>query len=267
MDIIVCIKQVPDTTDVKIDPETGTLVREGVPSIVNPDDKHAVEEALRLRELHGGTVTALTMGPPQAEVALREVYAMGVDHTVLLCDRAFAGADTWATANSISLGIKKIGKYDIIFCGREAIDGDTAQIGPQLAESLGIPQVTYVRDVKKEGDKLIVERALEDSHVKLEVGFPVLLTAIKDLNEPRYPRMGRIVKAHRELKTQVWTAEDLGADPSMIGLNGSPTQVKRTFAPEPKGTVEMLEADGAQALASLLVDKLKEKNVVRRSVS
>jgi len=267
MDIIVCIKQVPDTTDVKIDPKTGTLVREGVPSIVNPDDKHAVEEALRLKEKYGGKVTALCMGPPQAQVALREVYAMGVDDTVLLCDRAFAGADTWATANSLALGIRKIGKYDIIFCGREAIDGDTAQIGPQLAETLGIPQVTYVRGVKMEGEKLHVERALEDSHVLIEVGMPVLLTAIKDLNEPRYPKMGLIVKAHREHETKSWSAQDVNAEVAKIGLNGSPTQVKRTFAPEPKGKIEMLEGENSQAKAKLLIDKLKEKNVVRRSVS
>lgn len=267
MNIIVCIKQVPDTTDVKIDPKTGTLVREGVPSIVNPDDKHAVEEALKLKEQYGGKVTALSMGPPQAQVALKEVYAMGVDEAVLLCDRAFAGADTWATANALSLGIKKIGDYDIILCGREAIDGDTAQIGPQLAEALEIPQVTYVRNVKKEGEKLIVERALEDSHVILETPLPVLLTAIKDLNEPRYPIMGRIVQAHRELQITMLSAADVGADPAKIGLNGSPTQVKRTFAPEPKGQGEMIEGEGAQAKAKLLIDKLKEKNVVRRSVS
>ncbi|MCK4717129.1 MAG: electron transfer flavoprotein subunit beta/FixA family protein [Thermoplasmata archaeon] len=267
MDIIVCIKQVPDTTDVKIDPKTGTLVREGVPSIVNPDDKHAVEEAVRLKEKYGGKVTALTMGPPQATVALREVYAMGVDETVLLSDRAFAGADTWATAFALAKGIEKIGHYDIIFCGREAIDGDTAQIGPQLADSLGLPQVTYVRKVEKKEDKLVVERALEDSHVVLEVGMPCLLTVIKDLNDPRYPNMGRIVDAHRTHEIKTWSAADVGADPEKIGLNGSPTQVRKTFAPEPKGTGEMIEGESGQAKAKILIDRLKEKNVVRRSVS
>nr|WP_225624647.1 electron transfer flavoprotein subunit beta/FixA family protein [Thermoanaerobacterium thermosaccharolyticum] len=161
MNILVLIKQVPDTNEVRIDPVTKTLIREGVPSIINPDDKNALEEAIRIREKVGGKVTVISMGPTQAEVALREALAMGADEAYLLTDRAFAGADTYATAKALSKAIEKF-QYDIVFCGRQAIDGDTAQVGPQIAEQLDIPQVTYVRKVEIEGDKLIVERALED---------------------------------------------------------------------------------------------------------
>jgi len=263
MDIIVCMKQVPDTTDVKIDPKTGTLIREGVPSIVNPDDKHAIEESLRLREKYGGKITVISMGPPQAIDALREVYAMGVDDTILLSDRAFAGADTWATSYTLGMGIKKIGEYDIIFCGLQAIDGDTAQIGPQLAEFLGIPQVTYVRNVRVDGDRVTVERALEDGHMTVETPMPLLLTAVKELNKPRYPNMGGIVKAFRHHEVKKWNAADIGADPSKVGLEGSPTQVKRTFAPEPRGKVKIMEGDTVTEMVGNLVDHLKDKNVVR----
>lgn len=263
MNIIVCMKQVPDTNDVKIDPKTGTLIREGVPSIVNPDDKHAIEESLRLRERYGGKITVISMGPPQAIDALREVYAMGVDDTVLLSDRAFAGADTWATSYTLGMGIKNIGDYDMIFCGRQAIDGDTAQIGPQLAEFLGIPQVTYVRKVEVDGDDLIIERVLEDGHLSVRVPKPVLLTAVKELNKPRYPTMGGIIKAFREHTVKVWSASDVNADPSCIGLEGSPTQVKRTFAPEPRGKVKIMEGDACEEMVENLVDHLKDRNVVR----
>ena len=263
MNIIICIKQVPDTNDVKIDPKTGTLIREGVPSILNPDDRHAIEEALRLKEKHGGKITAISMGPPQAKTALREVFAMGVDEAILLSDRSFAGADTWATANTLAAAIKKLGQYDIIFCGRQAIDGDTAQIGPQLAENLKVPQITYVRKVEEKDEKLLIERALEDGYMKLEVGKPVLLTAIKELNEPRYPTMSGIVKAHRELEVKVWTAQDMGVDVNTVGLTGSPTQVKRTFTPEPRGKVEIMEGGSTKEKAAALVGRLKDKNVLR----
>lgn len=262
MKMIVCIKQVPDTTDVKIDPKKGTLIREGVPSIINPDDKHAIEGALRLKEKFGGNVTIISMGPPQADDALREALAMGVDEAILLCDRAFAGADTLATSYTLATAIKKIGDYDIILCGRQAIDGDTAQIGPQMAEYLGVPQVTYVRDVKIKGKKLIVERTLEDGYEKIETSLPALITVIKDLNKPRYPSVGGIVDAYREREVKVWTAEDVAADISKIGLDGSPTQVKRTFAPEPKGEGEIISGTGEEA-AKTLLQKLRDKNVIR----
>lgn len=262
MKMIVCIKQVPDTTDVKIDPKTGTLIREGVPSIINPDDKHAIEEALRLKEKFGGNVTVISMGPPQADDALREALAMGVDETILLCDRAFAGADTLATSYTLATAIQKIADYDIVICGRQAIDGDTAQIGPQMAEYLGVPQVTYVRDVKIKGKKLIVERTLEDGYEKIETSLPALITVIKDLNKPRYPSVGGIVDAYREREVKIWTAKDIDADLSKIGLEGSPTQVKRTFAPEPKGEGEIISGTGEEA-AKTLLQKLRDKNVIR----
>lgn len=262
MKMIVCIKQVPDTTDVKIDPKTGTLIREGVPSIINPDDKHAIEEALRLKEKFGGKVTVISMGPPQADDALREALAMGVDETILLCDRAFAGADTLATSYTLATAVQKIGDYDIIICGRQAIDGDTAQIGPQMAEYLGVPQVTYVRDVEIKGKNLTVERALEDGYEKIETSLPALITVIKDLNKPRYPSVGGIVEAYREREVKIWTVKEVAADPSKIGLEGSPTQVKRTFAPEPKGEGEIISGTAEEASKTLL-QKLRDKNVIR----
>jgi electron transfer flavoprotein beta subunit len=261
MDIVVCIKQVPDTTDVKIDQKTGTLIREGVPSIVNPDDKHAIEEALRLKEKFGGKVTALSMGPPQAEDALREVSAMGVDEMILLCDRAFAGADTWATSYTLGEAVKKIG-YDLVICGREAIDGDTAQIGPQMAEHLGVPQITYVKNVEVAEGKIVCERALEDGYEIIESNLPALITVISDLNKPRYPSVRGIVEAYREKEVKIWTAADIKADPESIGLEGSPTEVKRTFAPEPKGEGEVLEGN-IEEVSKQLVTKLKDRNVLR----
>ncbi|KYK26804.1 MAG: electron transfer flavoprotein subunit beta [Candidatus Proteinoplasmatales archaeon SG8-5] len=261
MNIVVCIKQVPDTTDVKIDPKTGTLIREGVPSIVNPDDKHAIEEALRLKEKFGGKVTAVSMGPPQAEDALREASAMGVDEMILLCDRAFAGADTWATSYALGTAVRKLG-FDLVICGREAIDGDTAQIGPQMAEHLGVPQITYVRNVEMGDGKIICERALEDGYERIEANLPALITVIADLNKPRYPSVRGIVEAYREKEVKVWTAGDINADPQCIGLEGSPTEVQRTFAPEPKGEGEMLEGS-TEEVCSQLVSRLKDKNVLR----
>ncbi len=262
MKIVVLIKQVPDTTDVKIDKKTGTLIREGVPSIINPDDKHAIEEALKLKEKYGGKITVLSMGPPQALDALRESKAMGVDDNILLSDRAFAGADTAATSYTLAMAIKKVGDFDIIICGRQAIDGDTAQVGPQVAECLGLPQITYVRKIEIEGKTVKAERALEDGFERIETTLPVLITVIQDLNQPRYPSVKGIVEACREADYPVWTAADIGADPDKIGLNGSPTQVKRSFAPEPHGEGMILEGS-AEEMARDLVSKLKDDNVVR----
>ena len=183
MNIVVCIKQVPDTNEVKIDPKTGTLIREGVPSIINPDDKNALEEALVLKDKHGANVTVISMGPPQAEKALREALAMGADEAILITDRAFAGADTLATSNALAGALRKL-KYDIIFAGRQAIDGDTAQVGPGIAVHLDIPQITYVEKVEIDGSSLKVRRAWEDGYETIQVNTPVLLTAIKELNEP-----------------------------------------------------------------------------------
>ena len=223
MNIVVCVKQVPDTTVVKIDPKTGTLIRDGVPSIINPEDKHALEAALQLKEAHGGKVTVVSMGLPMAGV------------------------------------IKKL-DYDIVFAGRQAIDGDTAQVGPEIAEHLNIPQVTYVQDVKVEGDSLIVNRALEDGHQIVEVKTPCLLTAIETLNEPRYMNVGNIF-ATNDNDIKVMSAEDIDVDKSELGLKGSPTKVKKSMTKEVKGAGELVK-EGPKEAAAYVLGKLKEKHYI-----
>lgn len=216
MKIVVCLKQVPDTTAVKIDPKTGTLIRDGVPSIINPEDKHALEAALQLKDNNGAEVTVLSMGPPQAKSALREALCMGADKAILITDRAFAGADTLATSKALAGALKKL-EYDIIFAGRQAIDGDTAQVGPEIAEHLNIPQVTYVQGVKVEEDGLLVNRALEDGYELIKVEAPVLLTAIKELNEPRYMNVKNIFETSDD-EILVWSADDIDVDKAELGL-------------------------------------------------
>ncbi|EDS77289.1 electron transfer flavoprotein subunit beta/FixA family protein [Clostridium massiliodielmoense] len=259
MKIVVCLKQVPDTNQVKIDPVTGTLVREGVPSIINPEDKNALEEALRLKDENGATVTVISMGPPQAEAALREAMAMGADDAILISDRAFAGADTLATSYALAGALKKL-EYDIIFAGRQAIDGDTAQVGPEIAEHLELPQVTYVEKVDVNGDKLTVRRALENGYEMLEVQTPCLLTAIKELNEPRYMDM-RNVFGLFEREVKVWSADDIDVDKALLGLKGSPTKVKRSMTKEAKGQGEVVNMPVKEA-AAYAASKLKEKHYI-----
>ncbi|MDI3310729.1 MAG: electron transfer flavoprotein subunit beta/FixA family protein [Thermoanaerobacterium sp.] len=260
MNILVLIKQVPDTNEVRIDPVTKTLIREGVPSIINPDDKNALEEAIRIREKVGGKVTVISMGPTQAEVALREALAMGADEAYLLTDRAFAGADTYATAKALSKAIEKF-QYDIVFCGRQAIDGDTAQVGPQIAEQLNIPQVTYVRKVEIGGDKLIVERALEDGYEIIEVKTPVLLTAIKELNVPRYPSIKGIFNAYNKKEVKILTADDLDVDKNELGLKGSPTKVVATSTPSTERAGEIFTGNIKEAVQNL-VERLNSRHVI-----
>ncbi|MGO1819908.1 MAG: electron transfer flavoprotein subunit beta [Senegalia sp. (in: firmicutes)] len=260
MNIIVCIKQVPDTNEVKIDKKTGTLIREGVPSIINPDDKNALEEALRLKDEYGANVVVLTMGPPQAKVALKEALAMGADEGILLSDRAFAGSDTWATSTTLAGAIKKL-DYDILLCGRQAIDGDTAQVGPQIAEHLNLAQITYVEDLKIDGKEIIAHRAVEDGYYKVKAQMPVLLTAIGELNEPRYPSMRGIFDAFREKEIKVWSADDIIVDMDEIGLKGSPTQVKKSFTPATRGSGEQLEGSTEEKVRSLVV-RLKERQII-----
>ena len=261
MKIIVCIKQVPDTNEVKLDHKTGRLIRDGVPSIINHDDKNALEEAIKMKDGRDDvTVTVVSMGPPQADVALREALAMGADEAILLSDRAFGGSDTWATSYIIAEAIKIVGDYDIIFCGRQAIDGDTAQVGPQIAEKLGIPQITYVQDFKIEGDKVICQRALEDGYQVIETTMPCLLTAIKDLNEPRYPSVGGIFDAY-EKEIKVWSVNEVPIDTTTAGLKGSPTNVFRTFTPEPKGAGVMLEGADKETVKDLIA-RLQAKHIL-----
>ncbi|HUT15760.1 MAG TPA: electron transfer flavoprotein subunit beta/FixA family protein [Anaerolineae bacterium] len=266
MNIIVCIKQVPDTTEVKINPETGTLIREGVPSIINPFDTYAIEEGLRLKEQFGGNVTILSMGPPQAMEALKEAVAMGADEAILLSDRDFAGSDTWATAYTLSQAIRKCGDFDIILCGKQAIDGDTGQVGPGIARQLNISQLTYVfkiRQMDPETRSLVVERLLEEGREVVETSLPALLTVVKDINQPRYPSFMGIRRATR-MDIPVWTAADLSdADTSKFGLNGSPTQVVRVFGPpQREGSVELISADNLDDAAATLADKLLAEQVI-----
>jgi electron transfer flavoprotein beta subunit len=259
MNIVVCLKQVPDTTEVRIDPKTGTLIREGVPSIINPDDKNALEEALALKEQMDVHVTVISMGPPQAEKALREALAMGADEAILISDRAFAGADTLATSQALAAAIRKL-DYDIIFAGRQAIDGDTAQVGPEIAEHLGIPQITYVEKVENDGEELKVQRALEDGYEVIKVNTPVLLTAIKELNEPRYMNVKNIFQIFKK-EVKVWSADDIEVDKMKIGLKGSPTKVKKSMTKEAKGAGEIINTTPKEA-AAYAVSKLKEKHYI-----
>lgn len=260
MNIIVCIKQVPDTTEVTIDPETGTLVREGVPSIINPFDENAIEAGLQLVEEHGGKVTVLSMGPPQAESALREALAMGADEAILLSDRAFAGSDTLATSYTLSQAIRKIGDFDLVICGKQAFDGDTAQVGPGLAEQLSIPQVTYAIELTVEGRRLQAKRLLEDRFEVVETRLPALVTVVKQINEPRHAGLRGVMKA-RKAEIPIWTAEDVEADEGRCGLNGSPTNVVRVFAPERHTQGERLAGEPAEA-ARVLFEKLRASQVL-----
>lgn len=252
MKIIVCIKQVPDAKDVRLDPETNTLAREGVQSIMNPYDQHALEEAVRLKEQLGGEVTVLSMGPPQAEEVLRQAISCGADRGVLISDRAFAGADTWATSYTLAKAVNKIGEFDLILCGKQAIDGDTAQVGPGLAIQLDIPFVTCIQKVREADDKrLIMERMMDDGYDVVSVNYPVLLTVVKDLNEPRVPSLKGKMKS-KKAEIEMLTAVDVGADASCIGLAGSPTQVVDVFPPPPRGERAILTGNIDEQIEQLV---------------
>jgi electron transfer flavoprotein alpha/beta subunit len=263
MKIIVCVKQVPDTSGkVAVNPD-GTLNRASMQTITNPDDMNAVEAALKLKDETGCRVTVITMGPPPAAGMLRELLAMGADDAVLVSGREFGGSDTYATSQILAAAVKRIGieKDDIVMCGRQAIDGDTAQVGPQMAEKLGLPQVTYVAEMHKTGNTITVKRMLEDGYMTIRVQTPCLLTCIKELNTPRYMSIAGIYGTF-EKPLQVFDFETLKddplIDPSTIGLQGSPTNIFKSFTPPAKGVGMMLEgADKAtcEKLAGLLVDK------------
>ena len=263
MDIVVLVKQTPDSTEVKLDPKTGHLLREGVGSIMNPDDRHGLEAAVRLKEAHGGRIVALSMGPAQAVDVISEAIGMGADEGILLNDSAFAGADTWATSATLGKAIEKIAKYDLVICGRQAIDGDTAQIGPQVAEYLGLPQVTYAFDVEAVGERtLTVKKRVEDGYEMVECDLPAVLTVIAEMNRPRYPAIGRLIDACSDrADVQVWNAADIGVMTCDVGLSGSLTHVIKTFAPKGGRKTEMLEGDTATVVRTLL-EKLKEKHLV-----
>ena len=263
MKILVCIKQVPDTVEVKIDPKTGTLIRDGVPSIINHDDKTGIEAALRIKEQLGGTVTVVSMGPPQSDVALREALAMGCDDAYLVSAREFGGSDTYATSGIIAAALKHIG-YDLIITGRQAIDGDTAQVGPQIAEKLHLPQVSYVEEVvEAAADHVVVKRQFEDGYHIIKIKTPCLLTAIAELATPRYMSVRGIVEAY-EKEIKVLGFEDLkdGLELDMIGLKGSPTNVYQSFTKEVKGAGTILEGLSADEAVKAIMDKLEAKFII-----
>ncbi len=262
MNIVVCVKQVPDTTEVKLDPVTGTLIRDGIPSIINPDDKAALEAALQIKEKDGSHVTVISMGPPQADLALREALAMGADEAILLSDRVFGGADTWATSSTIAAAIKKL-DYDLIIAGRQAIDGDTAQVGSQIAEHLDIPQVSYVEGIEIEKDCLVLKRQFEDRYQFLEAKTPLLLTTLSEMNSPRYMRVGGIYEAYRNKEVTTWGFEDIKdyVDPKNLGLKGSPTKVKKSFTKAVKPPCEVFEVAADEAV-NIIIEKLESKFII-----
>lgn len=263
MDCIAMIKQVPDTTEVNIDPRTGSLIREGVEGIINPSDRNAIEAALQIRDLLGGSVTAISMGPPQAIDAITEALGLGVDRGILLSDKCFAGADTLATSFTLGKAVEKIGTYDLVICGHQAIDGDTAQVGPQLAEYLNLPQITYVISIEKIAEDLIVAtRSLENGYERVEYPLPALITVMKELNEPRFARFNRLIDAcQKTAPIEIWNAADLGVKAYQVGLQGSLTNVVRTFAPKFKRKGEILEGT-SQEVVEILFIKMKENHLI-----
>ncbi|MCD6125096.1 electron transfer flavoprotein subunit beta/FixA family protein [bacterium] len=262
MRIFVCVKEVPDTTDVKIDPKTGTLIREGVPAILNPFDMSALEEALQIKDEKPDTkVFVISMAPPHAEKNLRQTIAMGADEVYLITDRAFAGSDTLATSYTLATAIKHLGGADLIFTGKQAIDGDTAQTGPGIAEWLGIPQVTFVKRIKElRDDSIIVERSTEVGYEIVEVKLPAVLTIIKGDKDPRLPSLRGMLKAKKATIKKL-SAKDLPVDENLIGLDGSPTKVDKIFTPEKRAAGEKFEGE-PEELAKIIVEKLKEMNIL-----
>lgn len=260
MKIAVCIKQVPDTAEVRLDPKTGAMIRDGVVSIMNPDDKAGLEEAIVLKEQLGAEVVVITMGPPQADLVLREALAMGADQAILLTDRKFAGADTLATSHALASALKLI-NADLIITGRQAIDGDTAQVGPQIAELLDLPQVSYVHDIETEDGKTFkIKRAVENGYQMIKVSTPCLFTLLSDANTPRYMTVKGIVEAY-DHNVEIWDAAKVGVSDERIGLAGSPTKVHRSFTRGAKANGEILTV-GPNEAVSAIIAKLKEKHII-----
>jgi len=266
MQIVVCVKQVPDTTQVKVDPNTGTLIREGVPFIINPFDTHAVEESLRLKDAYGLKVTAISMGPPSADETLRKAVALGIDEVVLLSDRAFAGADTWATSAALAEAIRRLAQKEeviIVMCGKQTIDGDTAQVGPGIASRLHYYQLTLVDridDLDLKAKRVRVRRKLEGRHEIVEAPLPAMLAVVREINHCRYPTVPRRLMAE-DAEVALWDNNVLKMDPNTIGLKGSPTQVRKIFSPERvKGEIVGDGLNAPEEAANLLVDAMIEKN-------
>lgn len=261
MNIIVCVKQVPDTLGVNINKETNTLIREGVDSVINPFDLHAVEEGLRLKGQYGGTVAVLSMGPVQVVSTLRRTLSLGVDNAFLLSDIGFAGADTLATSYALARGAKKIGRFDLIICGRQAIDGDTAHVGPSLAERLGIPHISCVIKIRKVTDEyMVAERMTEEGTEQIKLSLPGLITVSKRINEPRFHTLKGKIKAEKA-KIKIWSAQDISADENKIGLKGSPTRVVKMITPHHERQGRILEGSTQQQVTDL-VSKLRQAEIL-----
>lgn len=260
MNIIVCIKQVPDTTEIKINPITGTLIREGVPSIINPDDKGGLELALKLKEQYNAHITVITMGPSQAEDVLREAYAMGADRAILLTDRKFAGADTLATSHALAGALKQL-KYDLIITGRQAIDGDTAQVGPQIAEFLDLPQVSYLEDLQYDGKSTFtIRKQTEEGYQILEVESPCLVTVLASANKARYMTVNGIIEAFNK-EVEIWGFSNIDVNEEYLGLKGSPTKVHKAFTKGVKSAGQVYEVEAEEAVG-IIISKLKEKFII-----
>lgn len=257
MNLVVCIKQVPNTTEIKIDPVTNTLIREGVESILNPFDTYAIEEAVRLKEQHGGTVTVISMGPGQCEAVLREAISLGADSMILLSDRRFAGADTWATSLTLAAAIRKMGDVDLILTGQQAIDGDTAQVGPGIAAHLKIPQTCFVRKVEEvKPCHIVLQRLMEDGFDRVQMKLPGLISVVKEINTPRLPSL-RGKKNAKSAELTVWNCDDLGLNEKEVGLNGSPTQVLKIFTPKHDKITQKFTGPADEA-AELMVKTLDQ---------
>ena len=261
MNIVVCLKQVPGTTKVQIDPQTNTLIRQGIKNIINPFDTYALEEGVRIKERYGGKVTVISMGPSQSEEMLREAISLGADGAILLSDNAFAGADTWATAYTLARAIDKLGQYDLAICGRQTIDGDTGQVGPELAEMLGIPFVAYVSQIEETNNKCMrVKRMVEDGHEVIETPLPAVISVVKEINIPRLPSLRGLAKA-KSAVIPVWTAQELGVDKNMVGLSGSFTRVIKVFFPQRVRQGEILQGELVGQVEGL-IDKLRDAKLI-----
>jgi len=261
MNVVVCLKQVPGTTQVKIDPQTNTLIRQGIENIINPFDTYAIEEGVRLRERTGGKVTAISMGPPQAETALREAISLGADEGILLSDPAFAGADTWTTSYTISAALRKLGQYDLVICGRQTLDGDTGHVGPQLAEMLALPFIAYVSQIEEIADgSLRVQRMVEDGYEVVESPLPAVITVVKEINMPRLPSLRGIARS-KSATIPVWGAKELNTDPGRVGLAGSFTRVIRIFSPQRVCQGEIFQGE-AEEQVDCLVNRLKDDGFI-----
>ena len=261
MNIVVCLKQVPGTAEVKIDPQTNTLIRQGIENIINPFDTYALEEGVRLKEQHGGRVTVISMGPPQAEEVLKEAISRGADEAILLSDPAFAGADTLATAYTLSRAINRLEQYDIIICGRQTLDGDTGQVGPELAEMLEIPFIAYVSKIEEiSSGYMRVQRMIEEGYEVIESPLPAVITVVKAINVPRLPSLRGIMKS-KSAVIPAWTVKEVGVNQSKVGLAGSATRVIQVFFPQRVRRSEIFQGD-LESQAECLIGKLKDAGLV-----